>query len=275
MAVVLPRASLSDVRRNALLAATAHMGFVASALILPLVLLRLLFQLNGMRFPDEPLFQSFTPLMSDMLWGKAWILQLFGAFVAALAFFLARRERFRGLGIWIAAAVSLLIATTFALSGHAAAVPSPRELSIAADALHVTGAGVWIGTLLLVFRFVLVPAGVDVSSSLEKLHVVQAFSPIALACAAVVVASGVFAASLHIESGNDVFGTQYGRTVLIKFACACVVLLFGYINWKRNTPLITSDDGAAIMRGARRELIAAIIVLLVTSALVVTAPPGP
>jgi putative copper export protein len=104
--------------------------------------------------------------------------------------------------------------------------------------------------------------------TLQKYAIVRALSPMALTCAAIVVGSGLVSTSLHIDSPADLTTSDWGRTLLAKLAFVALVFAAGWRNWKRNTPLMQSDDAGQLRRGAIAELALMLLVLLVTSSLV-------
>jgi copper transport protein len=169
----------------------------------------------------------------------------------------------------------LLLCVTLSLSGHPVAQQN-KILSVAADSIHVLCAGAWLGSLFFVASLILsrrAAPGEEAETASEKLRVVQSFSPLALGCAAVVALTGGISAIPHFRSVQELFTSQYGKALLFKLAAVGLVLLMGFLNWKRNTGRILSDNGAAMRGGAWRELAATVLVLLMTSALVVTPPP--
>jgi putative copper export protein len=94
-----------------------------------------------------------------------------------------------------------VLAITPALGGHAAASLRFTSPMIATDWLHVLGGASWLGSLLC-----LMVNGVPIALTLEPSErwpsiasLVNAFSPVALMSAGVVVTSGVFASWIHLQ----------------------------------------------------------------------------
>ena len=211
-------------------------------------------------------------LLGTTVWGAGWSMQL----VAALVLLVAMR-RGRSLqpawGLALVAAVAL--AFTPALSGHAASVPGISWLAILSDGLHVTGAAGWVGSL-----FVVLVAGMPAALTLPEdqqgpavAALINAFSPIALAFAALASATGLFAAWLHVGSVNAIWQSQYGKTLLVKLAVLSVVAATGAYNWRRVKPRLGDAVGTErLKRSATLEVAVAVVVLLVTAVLVATPP---
>ena len=207
------------------------------------------------------------------LWGWGWLLQLAGVALALVGFLRARRDT----GGWALAALgAVALSMTPALSGHAAAVPRIAALTIAADTLHVVGAGGWLGSLL-----VLVGIGVPVALRLAEndrgpavADLVNAFSPTALIFAGLAGATGLFSAWMHLGSVSALWQTDYGRTLLVKLAILSLVAGTGAYNWLKVRPALGDvEGGRRIRRSGSVELAVGVVVLLVTAVLVAT-PTG-
>jgi putative copper export protein len=141
---------------------------------------------------------------------------------------------------------------------------------IAGDWLHVLGGASWLGSLLSVM-VIGVPIALtlpppDRWASISSL--VNAFSPVALVSAAVVVASGVFASWVHLEHLSALWQTNYGRTLLVKLALVLITLAIGAYNFKRVQPQLSNETGTLrLRRSAAAELGVGFLILLVTGLL--------
>lgn len=183
-----------------------------------------------------------------------------------------------GFGVgWVLAALgAVALAFTPGMSGHAAAAPMLAPLPIVTDGLHVIGAGGWLGSLL-----VLLVVGIPVAMRLgdsgrgnEVAALVNAFSPTALFFAGTVVATGVFAAWLHLGAVSNLWQSSYGRTLLLKLAVLSVVFGTGAYNFLRVKPALGDEVGThRLRRSAALELAVGVVVLAVTAVLVATSPP--
>jgi putative copper export protein len=273
--VVLPAAGRLGAGAIAAPAGTraAGIGLAAAGLVAVAAVLRLYAQSYAMHGPaaDAGLV---TAMLARTTWGWGWIMQAVGA-VAALAGFAAARRR--GAGWPVAAAGGLALSVAPALSGHASAVPRLSGLAIVSDAVHVLGAGGWVGGL-----FLLVAAGVPAAMRLPKeergpavASLVNAFSPVALVCAGALTLTGLFATWLHVGSPSALWQTDYGRTLLVKLALLSAVFGTGAYNWLRLRPVLGDEVGASrLRRSATVEIAAGVLVLLATAVLVATAAPA-
>lgn len=180
------------------------------------------------------------------------------------------------LGWWIAGLGAVLLALTPGMSGHAASTPRFAPLPVITDAVHVIGAGGWLGSLLAVLL-----VGIPVALKLAPPErgpavaaLVNAFSPTALFFAGAVAATGVFAAWLHLGEVPALWQSAYGRTLLLKLGVLSVVFGTGAYNWLKVKPAL-GDEAAAgrLRRSAIVELTVGAVVLAVTAVLVATATP--
>ncbi|MGH7552248.1 MAG: copper resistance D family protein, partial [Longimicrobiales bacterium] len=213
-------------------------------------------------------------LMAGTTWGWGWMLQVAAAAAGAIAFHIAMRSP--GTGWPMAAAFAVILAFTPALSGHAAAVERLTAVAILTDGVHVLAVAGWLGTLLLMI-------GVGFSEALRAdpatspvavAGMVNAFSPAALAFAAVAAATGIASAVFQLGSLQALWATSYGRTLLIKLGLVAFVVAAGAFNWRRMKPRLTTGlDAERLRTSAKLELAAAALVLLVTAVLVALPTP--
>jgi len=103
---------------------------------------------------------------------------------------------------------------------------------------------------------------------------INAFSPLALGSAFVLVVFGVWTACRHLKRLNALWTTPYGYALIAKLVVVAVVVALGAWNWRRQRPLLGTESAAtAIRRSATAELVAALVVLILTA--IVVALPTP
>ena len=267
--LVLPRSGLAVEARQALQGALRRFGLVAAALLLLVLPLRLWLQSGALHGPGRA-FE--TDLLGAMLlqldWGHAWLVQLAAA-VLALGGVVT------GLTPLVAVAAAAL-AFTPALQGHAAAVERASPLAVVLDGTHVLAAGAWVGALavLVIAAIPTLRRGAAAACPGQVRQLVHRFTPLALTAAALLAASGVGSALLHVPAPADLVATDYGRTLLVKLFLVALVLGTGWYNWRRAGPDLGSATGtAALHRAATLELCFAGAALAATAVLVALPTP--
>lgn len=227
--------------------------------------------------PDRPVDAAALRTILDTGWGTGWLLGAAGIVVAAIGFIIVKRARSET-GWSVAALGALAIGIAPALTGHASAT-APVALALSADVLHVLAACAWLGALLaLLFAALpLVRGGRSMqglASGTLVAGLVRSFHPLALTCAAIVVATGLVSAWLRLPTVASLWSSTYGRVLLVKLLFVAIVVVLGALNWKRMLPRLGDERGARrITRTASTELAIAALVLAVTAVLASTSPP--
>jgi copper transport protein len=281
--VVLPRAeramagALPAETRVEITHSTRKLAQSALILLAITALSRLYGEASAVLGPDRPINRAGLATILGTGWGRGWLTGIIGVLVTATGIMLVRRVN-AGAGWVVAALGALAIGASPALTGHASAT-NPVALAVVADAGHVYAACAWVGTLLTVL-FAAMPL-VRAQRSMEGIgsgplvaSLVRAFHPVALACAAIVVVSGLISAWLRLPSVASLWSSTYGKLLLLKLAFVAIVLILGLRNWRRVLPTLGDDSAARrITRTAGAELTVAALVLAVTAVLVSTSPP--
>ncbi|MFM9107067.1 MAG: CopD family protein [Chloroflexota bacterium] len=118
------------------------------------------------------------------------------------------------------------------LLAHAAAQPVGRATAVAFDWVHLLGACVWIGGVFVLLA-VLVPSLNDLTPAGRQVVLGGAlprFSILALAAWAVMTATGLYQGWLQVGSLRGLTQTEYGQTLLVKFALLIPLLALGAFN---------------------------------------------
>lgn len=271
---VLPRArSVPAEAIVTMQARAALLGVWASVLVVVSASVRIVLEARMIAATMPPGQSLTTTRMIHTSWGFALALQIALALVAAIAFAFAMKKVRAG---WLVAALAaVLVAATPALAGHAAATANLTSFVITSDFLHVLGAASWLGSLLCI-----VVVGLPALLTLEDgqrwqsvASLVNAFSPLALVSAAIVVASGVIASWVHLDHLSDLWTTAYGKVLVLKLVLVATTLVVGAYNFRRVQPQLVTEGGTArLRRSATLELSFAFLVLIVTGFLTGIAP---
>lgn len=197
-------------------------------------------------------------MVNGTRWGDGWRAAGWTAVASLVAAVLARyRSGLRGpLGVLAA----LAVAFTVPLLGHGGAHGNANWI---AHALHLLGAGLWIGTLA-VLLLTLWPVWSATGRGVALLSaLLQAFSPLALAGAALVGGSGIAISWGHIQPVATLWETEYGRTLSVKVIVVASVALLGALNWRRFGPQVDHEGPRVVLRRtARFEVALALLVIL-------------
>ena len=205
------------------------------------------------------------------------LLLLLGAFLVMRADLAARAD-------WRAArAYALLLAgaalALLSAAGHAAAVEPGTAAAIAADVVHLLGAGLWAGalpSLALLLAAASTEAGADARP--YAVLTTRRFSGAALWLVLILALSGVATALGQVGSIPALVGTPYGRLLLLKLALFAPIVALAALN-RRLVPALSGEAvrvGRPTMRRLQRfvtlEAGLAMAVLAVVAVLGVTAP---
>lgn len=272
---VLDTAALDAIATERFATAAARAGVIAALVLVIAALARLYLQSAMMRGADESMTSVMATTALHTRWGTTWIVHVAASAALALAFLMVGRA---GRGAWWGAALfGLVLAATYSFAGHAGAAEHLPMIAVGADTLHVLSAAGWLGSLLLVVIVGLsgVSASVDVERSVTVRALVEAFSPVALTCAGLVVASGAVSAWLRLESVAALWTSTYGRVLLVKLGALAGVIATGAYNWRFVRPRLGTDAATArVRRSATIELGIGALVLIVTAVLVATPTPS-
>jgi copper transport protein len=157
-------------------------------------------------------------------WGWSIIVRIVAALVTfALAWRNERKARFS------AAALLAVVLVTFSSTGHAMAQTGTFERSIAVliDFTHLLAGGAWIGGVFVLTLTLLHAVRHDAFELAATRRLLGAFTPVASIAVGVVVATGLYATSLHIDTIASFVGSAYGQVLLVKIACVVTLLAFG------------------------------------------------
>jgi len=254
-----------------------HIAAGAAALGALTLVARLWLQSRAI-FGAEEAFEGerLEALLRGTVWGSGWILQAIATVAYFVGLMVARAPHGRSIGWMGAAFAALLLSAVPALSGHASATERLTAVAIVSDWLHVLGAGVWLGTLatVLLAGFPAAAFAGEGQGISAFARMVRGFSPVALVGAATAGVTGVVNSLFHLSAVSQLWGTWYGRMLVLKLLLLAVVATLGYVNWRRVLPIAETPEGTRrLRRTAAVELANGIAVVLVTAALVALPTP--
>ena len=169
----------------------------------------------------------------------------------------------------IAVASALLVAGSFAFTGHAGSV-GPGYLSRLLVGAHLLAVSFWIGALVPLFK-------IASSSEFSRIGaILRRFGSIAVFIVPGLIVAGLVLLWLLLGSLEAIFTSEYGRLVLLKLSFVAGLLTLAAINKLRLTPGVAAGNRAAAARlrwSIAGEMILATAILLVTA--IFTTAVGP
>ena len=259
------RLEASDVGTGAWTEADAlarRVGLAAAVALLIGAAFRLLAQAESFLDPGEYLSVGAVRAVLSTAWGRGFWWQVGAAALSCLT----------SMGPTALAVVgALLVSGTLPLTGHAMDAPYGPVLGVALHGAHAFAGALWLGTLavaLFTWR------RSDPPERSGRRHVrlarlIERFSPIALAAAAMVIASGVGEALWLVGSFRALRDTVYGQRLLLKLVLLVILLIAGGYNWRVVRPTLgTRGSSHRLLRSAAFELAVAVAILAVTATLV-------
>ena len=209
-------------------------------------------------------------LVAGSPFGRGWLLQMSAALALLLVLRLGGPTRWR-----VLAGITVVLAISAALLGHPAAANVPLVAS-GLDAVHILGAGGWAGSILLM-PFAVLPHVRHVEAGHRLLlvrNLLRAFSPVALTCALVLVATGVGSAWLQLRDLAMVLGSPYGLALVRKVVAVLMIAALGAYHWRVAQPSMNTERSVArLRRSIALDVVLVLLVLVLTATLTGTAPP--
>jgi putative copper resistance protein D len=175
----------------------------------------------------EQFGQSMGVFLTGTDLGTAWLVSVL---VAAAVTVLCFAVRGRGM-VALTAGVAMIGLVPLAQQGHAAGTAS-HDSAVTALGLHLVGAALWVGGLLLVVLLRNVLPG-------DRLPLVVArYSSIALGCFVLVAVSGTASAQIRVGALSNL-ATPYGVLVLVKIAAIVGIGVLGAVQRRRAIRALT------------------------------------
>jgi putative copper resistance protein D len=246
--------------------------------------------LLGQNMSELPLKETFSQgtvstLLTGTDFGLIWSIRLVLAVVLAATLYLLNASS-RGRPHIIVSALALLLAVgltgTLAQAGHAAATEGLAGIvHLGSDFLHLVAAASWGGALIplaLLIRATLANPGDD--SIARAQTATRRFLTVGMLSVGTLLATGIVNGAILVGSVSALFGTGYGRLLLLKIAVFFVMLGVATINRFRLTPRIMHSSAVGHKQALLQlrtncliEVAVGAIVLLIVGVLG-TLPPG-
>jgi putative copper resistance protein D len=229
------------------------------------------FAVTAADIAGQPIKDIFAgPLASEVLldtqFGQVSLLQLTTVVALSICVGIPR-------GRWVSMTLATILLATLAWLGHSGAAPS--MFFTAADALHVTAAGVWLGGLVPLALFL---AALRRQKDAESISigstVTRRFSTLGVVMVATILITGLINTWNLVGSVEDLFATAYGRLLLVKIALFLVMVSIAAINRLRLSPRLRVPGTLRLLeRNSLIEAVLGLVVILIVGALG-TMPPA-
>ena len=167
--------------------------------------------------------------------------------------------------------------TLLASQGHASQAPL-APLSIAADAIHLAGAAIWIGGLpCLVTVLIRAPRALPDAGRTLAAATLRRFSRVALLSVVVIAVTGLARMAGELSAPAQLLTTDYGRDLMLKASLLLPILVLA----RRNRRVVAALEGGlmptaaglrAVARSVRMELTIAMAIVTVAALLVAQIP---
>jgi putative copper resistance protein D len=150
---------------------------------------------------------------------------------------------------WLGLMSALGLIAAIAWTGHAGAGDGAMgTLHLAADVLHLIGAGAWIGGLVsLTLLFSAVRRDGSTSMFLAR-DATQRFSTLGIVCVGTLILSGIVNAWILVGSLHALFFSEYGRLLMLKIGLFAIMLVFAAVNRFWLMPRLVLSSGPEPLR---------------------------
>jgi putative copper resistance protein D len=215
-------------------------------------------------------------LLTSTQFGHVWLARfVLATFLVGLAWLERQRVAAVSWGESFFAISAACLMGSIAWAGHAAASPGVEgDVHLVADVLHLVAAGAWLGGLLplwLLFRLAMGEADESLVSAAQI--ATHRFSMLGMLAVGTLIATGLVNAWELVGTLRGLFGTDYGRLLLLKIALFVAMIGIACANRFRLTPRLPRKDIMNRLAGnILVELGLGLAIIVIVSALGVLPP---
>ena len=196
--------------------------------------------------------------------GMLWLINIA---IIALLVFCSNRKGLKSAILSLFLFAGLLFVKS--LDGHAAST-SAGYMTIAMNFIHLNAASIWTGGLAMFVLFF----GKDWLKPDKSLiwETIRRFSPWALVSAGLLIFSGLFNSFFIVHTLDNLFGTAYGKALLVKSALVLLMIGLGAFHYFRFRKAPKQQGG----RSMKAEWAVGLLILLTTAVFTnIPSPPAP
>jgi len=234
-----------------------------------------------------PLEEALAPdtlrtVATQTLFGRIWCVRM-GLLVAIVAALVLLRDGDRGPAALVAFALAAAAVAALAGMGHAAGGRGlDKVVRLAADALHLLAAGVWLGALLpLALCLRQSSRRADPAAFAVAADATRRFSVLGMACVGAIVLTGIVNTTYTVHGLAAFYETRYGVLLAAKISLFFLIAVIAAINRYVLAPRLAAqsrEDVAVALRALQRnavaELVAGIAILAIVGLLGISMPPS-
>lgn len=222
---------------------------------------------NALQLPfGDLLYGDLQPFAEQTRFGVAFLVMTLGFGVVAALLMLAWVFDLEAPRWWALGASTLLV-SGLSLAGHQGTEPNASWVSGLADWLHLVAACVWVGGVATLALLVW-PAAPAL-----RARAFLGFSRMAVGLVAAMVLAGVYLAVQRLPEVSDLWGTDYGRALVVKLAIVLLALGWGGFHHVVVRPRLEAGAGVRARPSLVGETVVALTVLLAAAVLTNVSPP--
>jgi putative copper export protein/mono/diheme cytochrome c family protein len=214
--------------------------------------------------------RTLSLVLRETEFGHVWLLRAVLLVILAMSVIGIRRAKndaARARRMPIALLLAAIYLATLAWAGHAAAAMQGalRALHLASDTSHALAAGAWLGALPALGYCL---ASAQPNDAIAR--VTRRFSVLGVISVSALLVTGIVNACFLVGSFAALFGTPYGRVLIVKLAVFAAMLAIAATNRWRLTPQLASDNASArrsLRRNATLEIAGGVAIVAIVGAL--------
>ncbi|MFF2479640.1 copper resistance D family protein [Paenibacillus sp. NPDC058071] len=212
--------------------------------------------------PQMSFVELLLIVLTDYSFGRAWIM----IFIFGSALFMV--ISFNGLknksSKWVSAAIWICMVSVHGLASHPAALS--KQWGILSQSIHVGTVSIWLGILILVAWFK--------KGSWNWKAFTRWYTPLSIACMALIVIAGLVMMSIIIEVGYiNSWGINYGEALLLKHLLFIPLILLAFMNGFLTKVYADGQNEHGLQTWLRVESLIALFILVTTAFMGAQEPP--
>ena len=220
-----------------------------------------------------PLRTRLAALVFRSEWGIGFATTICAGLCALAGFLIVRKHGRAG---WMLALASVpLIAIGAGLQGHPFDAFATMTAAPIFDGIHAIGIGAWLGTfvyLVLAERRVQPHTSSPWTDPLGAM--IERYFRVAGALTTLVILTGLFSATVHLTTFDDLEGTQFGQLLIGKVGIVVILLAFNEFHRRHAERQARTTERPRLVHTLRFQAGLVFLILALTAMLIDVAPPS-